>query len=411
MNNAPREMLIEIIAEFGQQIVDDLDRFEDLLRSRCHGHKRELNGLLVSITEGVPKQLLESKGTDGHDEALDRCTNHLHDSVGIRRDLARWSVESWALALRVVDKIRYKIDFRCPACGACGVSLKKIAGRTIKCPKCKSKVNVSEDGQSFTLEPKAKTVLAPVGRSPDTTEVDQPRNPGTRRLAFANSIGMVMRLVQPGTFLMGNGPNKHEITIQHPYYFGIYQVTQREYAKVMGSNPSFFRDAGKPVESVSWKDAVAFCQVLSNHPVEKSLGRSYRLPSEAEWEYACRAGSTTAYCFGDNQESLCHYGWFGDKLMKGTRRVGEKTPNAWGFYDMHGNVSEWCSDLIQNRSQDSKFGTGDLNYQEFRVLRGGSWFQQARDCQSSHRYAKNSADYRDNYIGFRVALDLSDTKS
>ena len=150
---------------------------------------------------------------------------------------------------------------------------------------------------------------------------------------------------------------------------GVYEVTQDQYERVMGTNPSGFEGRSNPVERVHWDDAVEFCRKLSSLPKEKSAGRVYRLPTEAEWEYACRAGTATEYSFGDDASELAEYAWFGnnsgDRMIDvlniwntdndnyGKRLldnncqahpVGEKLPNAWGLYDMHGNVAEWCQD-------------------------------------------------------------------
>lgn len=128
------------------------------------------------------------------------------------------------------------------------------------------------------------------------------------------------------------------------FSLGVHEVTQSQYESVMGSNPSEFKGANNPVEAVYWDEAVAFCAKLSALPAEVAAGRAYRLPTEAEWEYACRAGTTTEYSFGDDKKELGKYAWFADNSSTTTHAVGEKLPNDWGLYDMHGNVLEWCSD-------------------------------------------------------------------
>ncbi len=248
---------------------------------------------------------------------------------------------------------------------------------------------------------------------------------------LTNSIDMKLVLIPAGEFMMGS-PNdeewrwedevpQHRVRITMPFYLGMYQVTQAEYERVMGTNPSWFSPGGGgsdrvsgldtsrfPVESVSWNDAVEFCRKLSALPAERSAGREYRLPTEAEWEYACRAGTTTRYSFGDDASQLGEYAWYSGNSDRGTHRVwqmwanlwglhdfdgrthrvGQKRANPWGLYDMHGNVWEWCADWFDgkyyaNSPVDDPQGPASGSH---RVSRGGSWSFPAAECRSADRY-------------------------
>ncbi len=223
-----------------------------------------------------------------------------------------------------------------------------------------------------------------------------------------NSIGMKLKLIPAGEFMMGSPESvddtddkakpQHKVRITKPFYLGVHEVTQAEYEKVMGENPSNFKGARNPVEQVSWNDAVEFCRKLS-----AKEGKTYRLPVEAEWEYACRAGTTTLHSFGDNKESLGQYAWYSENSDKKTHPVGEKKPNPWGLYGMHGNVCEWCADYFASYYAVSptddpagpKMGSN-------RVRRGGSWRFVARICRSANRFWYWPED-GSSVLGFRVA--------
>jgi formylglycine-generating enzyme required for sulfatase activity len=240
---------------------------------------------------------------------------------------------------------------------------------------------------------------------------------------ITNSIGMKLVLIPKGTFMMGspieeegadNDEEQHQVTIGKDYYLGVTEVTQGQYEKVMGTNPSYFQkrvirksdSSMYPVEQVSWEDAVEFCKKLSDLPEEKKAGRVYRLPTEAEWEYACRAGSKAAYSFGANSKTLGDYAWFGENSGGQIHPVGEKKANAWGLYDMHGNVWEWCSDWYGVYPKGSVSDPSGPSEGSSRVFRGGSWGREAAYCRSASRLWIGPS-YRFYYIGFRVALSSS----
>jgi formylglycine-generating enzyme required for sulfatase activity len=206
------------------------------------------------------------------------------------------------------------------------------------------------------------------------------------------------------------GVSPHEVTITKSYYLGVYEVTQAQYERVIGKNPSCYskQRLGNsdsrmyPVEMLSWEEAVVFCKNLSELPEEKSAGREYRLPTEAEWEYACRATSIGSFCFGDSVWSLGEYAWFGEGPTGTTHPVGQKKPNRWGLYDMHGNVAEWCQDWFGENAIDEMDPIGP-DEGLLRVLRGGVYEFGDSDCPSWQRTGAKPADIEALY-GFRVAM-------
>lgn len=232
--------------------------------------------------------------------------------------------------------------------------------------------------------------------------------------SFTNSIGQKFVLIPAGSFIMGSPANEpdrkddetqHRVTISKPYYMMTTEVTQGQWRAVMGSNPSKIKNCGDdcPVEQVSWDDAREFIRRLN----AKEGTNRYRLPTEAEWEYAARAGSKTAYCFGDKISSLDSYAWYSDNFgykTHPTQPVGQLKPNSWGLYDMHGNVWEWCQDIYSERAYDI-LPARDPIYKgqgSDRVLRGGSWFSFARSCRSADR-GGNEPGCRSDLLGFRLA--------
>jgi len=248
-----------------------------------------------------------------------------------------------------------------------------------------------------------------------------------------NGIEMVQ--ISAGTYTRGDSSYRppHQVTLTSGFYMGKYEVTQEQYMAVMRVNPSSFSSnpaagetqARRPVERVTWFDAVEFCNKLSEveglTPVYTITGRKpdagypitsatvtanwnangYRLPTEAEWEYACRAGSTTLWHFGDDQNQLVNYAWFSSNSNSMTHEVGKKLPNAWGLYDMHGNVNEWCCDWYADYSSEAQTDPRGPVSGTFRVVRGGSWYLSAGFTLSAHR-SSHSLDVRYSNLGFRV---------
>jgi formylglycine-generating enzyme required for sulfatase activity len=265
--------------------------------------------------------------------------------------------------------------------------------------------------------------------------------PPRRGGPLVNSIGMKLVVIPAGKFLMGSPASEvgryddeeqHEVRITREFLLGAHEVTQAEYEKVMGKNPSWFSPLGKgkdrlkgvdpgrlPVEQVSWRDAALFCKKLSALPAEKKAGRVYRLPTEAEWEFACRTGNTAAepgpFHVGATLSSLqanfngnYPYG----KAAKGPYRgapttVGSFPASRLGLFDMHGNVWEWQSDWYDAdyyRHSPASDPPGPARG-DFKVLRGGSWFHAGHVCRTAKRFWAGP-DTRTKYAGFRVACSV-----
>lgn len=190
----------------------------------------------------------------------------------------------------------------------------------------------------------------------------------------------------------------HRVKISNAFYMGKYEVTQKQWRDVMGTNPSYFKGDNLPIELVSWNDAQEFIQKLN----EKEGNNKYRLPSEAEWEYTARAGTTTSFSFGDDVSKLGDYAWYTENSGSKTHDVGQKKPNPWGLYDMHGNVWEWVQDKYQSNyngapTDGSVYESGG----SYRVVRGGSWLYHTRDCRLAFR-GYRVPDFRDFNLGFRL---------
>jgi formylglycine-generating enzyme required for sulfatase activity/protocatechuate 3,4-dioxygenase beta subunit len=270
----------------------------------------------------------------------------------------------------------------------------------------------------------------------EDSAVSQASNHGNDHSAKPTDMGDGLKMefvrIPAGSFYMGSPSSEkgrddnegpvHEVRISKPFYMGKYEVTQAQWKAVMGTTVRQQRDKADiswflksdthwllkgegpehPMYYVSWEEAVEFC---------KRLGRKFRLPTEAEWEYACRAGSQTRFYYGDDLDysELDQYAWYDGNSNKTTHPVGKKKPNAWGLYDLHGSVSEWCSDWyapVPNsyRNAGSVDPTGPASGFIYRVLRGGSWFSNARHCRSANRNVGSTPDGRSDLIGFRVVF-------
>ena len=249
-----------------------------------------------------------------------------------------------------------------------------------------------------------------------------------------SALDLEMIWVEPGTFMMGSptteaerygNETQHKVTLTQGFYLGKYEVTQEQYKKVMGKNPSHFKGNKLPVENVSWNDAVAFCEALTKMELQNNYGRDdysenkittgsweFALPTEAQWEYACRAGTTTAYSWGESITSYdANYNW--DRAyntgadFKETRDVGQYSANPWGFFDMHGNVREWTADWYGTYPSNLVIDPRGPTEGSHHFPRGGSWRHIGMHLRSASPGRRNPGVYPYE-VGFRVAFKQVD---
>ena len=229
---------------------------------------------------------------------------------------------------------------------------------------------------------------------------------------LGNGVNLALVLILAGEFLMGSpdsdsnafGDEKpqHRVQITKPFYLGKHLVTQEQWQAVMGSNPSYFKVPRNPVERVSWEDCQKFLGKLNGRAGNPAV--RFQLPTEAQWEYACRAAMRTKYCFGNEESQLGDYAWYDANSGGATYPVGEQRPNAWGLHDMYGNVWEWCADWFSDGyyagspADDPTGPAAGIS----RVCRGGSWGCTTRFCRSAFR-GRNAPGNRSGDLGFRVA--------
>ncbi len=372
MNNEVRKKLVNLVATYGSdEISTNIRKTEGLLRDFCGEHKREIAVLISAMKHRIPEEILSAKSNTINQLQFSRFAKRLHDNEGTSEEYAKWAVESWAVAL--------------------GKEVETNHAAKPETEEIEDKVD-TDSGSSNTY-PKEEISRPSVGSYTDPL------------------IGMEFVYVNGGCYEMGDtfgdgdgGEAEqpvHEVSIDD-FYIGKYVVTQGQWEDVMGNNPSRFKKGHNyPVEQVSWDNAQEFIVKLN-----KKAEKNYRLPTEAEWEYAARSGGKREKYAGTSSESeLDRYCWYDENSSSITHPVGQKKPNGLGIYDMSGNVFEWCSDWDDenyysesphNNPKGSKSGY-------FRVVRGGSWFYGARHCRSSNRYYYGPS-YGSYYLGFRLVL-------
>jgi len=397
MNDIVRQKLQYVIAEYGRSVCDEPKRCEGLLRDLCPEYKREVNVLVSALKEKVAAELMKASDALPKEFLIERLTQRLYENLGMAEEFARWSVESWAMALGFIS-----------------------------------------GPMPVTSVPKVKSATAP--SRPVATQ------PQTETVHTEPQTGAEFVYIPPGEFMMGSPEDEpgrfddeilHRVRLTRGFYMQTTQVTVgqwRAFVKNTGfksqaeteggaygwtgsdwelnkkyywDKPGFSQTDAHPVTCVSWNDAQAFITWLNkNRSMEQ-----YRLPTEAEWEYACRAGTDKPFYFGGclSKDQANYNGNYPlescpkGKYRKKTVSVASFLSNAWGLYDMHGNVWEWCQDWYGD------YPTGPVTdpmgplFGSDRVSRGGSWINYAPYCRSADRY-RDPPDYRSSNLGFRLVL-------
>jgi hypothetical protein len=355
---------------YGVSLASDKNRLNGLLRDSFPKRIAEVNVLIYAIELGIVNDIYSERSSQiPKTQFYESLISRLQHDYGTEIGLAKWAVETWAIALGLkipLDEERNNYD---------QYSIDDFDEDDL------SLEDVEEQGDADAQRNLGR--MYENGRGVKQDDIQVVVSPGSE-------IFFQFCPIFAGTFNM----KYNEVKIEHNFYLGKYPVTQQQWKAVMGNNPSDFKGASLPVEKVSFDDVQVFIQKL-NQLAGKKL---YRLPTEEEWEYAGRAGSTSKYYFGDNASQLGKYAWYNRNSGDTTHSVGQKKPNGWGLYDMAGNVWEWT---------DSWYDSSRSN----RMIRGGSWFNYAEDCRSDIRLV-STPDNRCNIIGFRLVFvpDLAKEK-
>ena len=458
MNPRPRQLLAQRLTEYGVALCDQRRRCISLLRDDLQGTcEAELNVLLLTLQYGIVHDLRAALQAPTLPVALllPQLTQRLRRKVPLDEAAARWGVESWAVALgmalppaappvpappaaapvaapRPPAAPRVVPTTPSPAVPASPPAPRRwgrvallmlltlvvglVVGRAIGWQAVQeARQQLAQDRRAFEAE---KAVPAPPPAEPAPPPPPAPAPPAAPAAPTAprpNSLGMAFVRIAAGTFQMGSSTGYsderpvHAVRISKAFDLGKYEVTQAQWQQVMGSNPSRFKGENLPVESVSWDDVQQFITRLN----AREPGARYRLPTEAEWEYAARAGSSAAYSFGDNVQQLGIYAWYEDNAGGTTHPVGQKQPNAWGLHDLHGNVWEWVQDIYDSAAYKQRAAAGSAAVDPAvgtagpaaagaqRVFRGGGWRDGVGACRTANRCYADPGDRQDN-LGFRL---------
>jgi len=410
MSELVGRVLKDLYEQQGVPLLQDPRELQQVLLDLCPDEEPAIRLILLGLSRQLPRHLLATEH-GGLGTQLQRLAADLQQEYQLSARFSQWVVESWGAALGILPlalephhifaeaEEEYRHALRAALTGGeltqvLRSELTRLQVELLIEPDNAERIQ-TEVQQELRRKQQAQTYQAA---------------PSQWSKPLENSLGMQFMRVEPGTFAMGSPDYErhreqdetlHEVSLSQAYYLQRTPVTQRQWLELMGSNPSDFKGPELPVENISWNDIMTLFLPRLNE-----LGQGvYRLPTEAEWEYAARAGSSQAYYLRDDASQLDSYAWYNNNSQYQTQPVGQKKPNAWGFYDLHGNVWEWCQDWYQGpygpaAQQDPSGPVRGLG----RVMRGGSWFCNASACRSAAR-GYMLPETRIRLIGFRLVRE------
>lgn len=382
MDDRPRQVLKQLLAKYRLALCDQPGRCRGLLLDELEGAcEAEVNTLLLTLQYGIVEELREVAGPQIPELLLSQLVQKLRRRVPLDESAAHWAVEVWAEALAL-----------------CLSALPLSPLPPVSSPYSAASSPPSLYGRHTPQQHIPRTSRFASASSLPPLPIPSP--------TLHNSLGMGFVLIPAGTSQMGSNDRDawrneqpvHTVRITKPFYLSKHEVTQGQWQAAMGGNPSRFTgDPHRPVEQVSWNDVQTFIRRL-NAQERKML---YRLPTEAEWEYAARAGTRTRWSFGEDASQLGLYAWYGDNADNRTHPVGQLQPNPWGLYDMHGNIWEWVEDRYESYTAGPAVDPMGPFIGWYRANRGGGWNNHARLCRSANRNA-DPPDHRSGSHGFRL---------
>lgn len=408
MSELVGHILGELIEREGTTLLADPFRLKSMLEELCPDEHRAARLMLIGLGREIPQQLIQNQ--ESPEATLRALSLKLQQENHLAQRFARWIVETWAAVLGIIPPPLEPRNIFAEAAEEYRNALRATWATGQLNANLEAQLNILS--QQLLLEDKDRERI----RKEVHEEYQRKRrgqqmanNPDIWIPPIENSLGMSFIRVEPGRFMMGSPPYEgeresnetlHEVTLTQAYYLQTTPVTQAQWHEVMGQNPSDFKGAELPVENVSWNDIVTQFLPRLNQRGEGN----YRLPTEAEWEYATRAGSTQAYGQRDDASHLDSHAWYNNNSNFQTQPVKQKKPNPWGFYDMHGNIWEWCADWYGEYGNEAERDPQGPPSGQGRVMRGGSWFCSAGECRAATR-GYMPPETRIRLIGFRLVRE------